>query len=396
MFENIIAQEETLAILGREWRGKDLPRALLFYGDPYTGKLSTALELARILSCRRDAQWACDCSSCRRHRVLDHPFLLLTGARLLGEEIAAAADTLQRTRCEAARYLYIRAVRKLTRRFDPILWEGEEHNLNKHQSLFEELEELIDRIYPETQLPGEAELKTQVENINTLAKKIFDLLPKDNIPIDQIRNIGAWTHTTSGDSAKIVILENADRMSDGSKNALLKMLEEPPDDTYYILLTTKKGAIIPTIASRVRHYRFVPRTPQAAKRVLKKIFRLNEQAPYEDLRSYFLAWRGVPVEALRAEAERFIERLLRNEEWEVKEKNDFLKKRGNHDLFFPFLDELTMSMERRLSLLPTDLLSRWNGLIRDSLMRREAYNQAPDVLLESLYYSMKRHAEKAK
>ncbi len=396
MFENIIAQDETVALLSRDWREGDLPRAVLFYGEPYTGKLSTALELARIVTCRREAAWGCDCSSCRKHRVLGHPYLLLTGARLLGEEIAAAADTLLRTRREAARYLYIRAVRKLTRRFDPILWEGEEQNLKKIQSLFEELEELIDGLYPNTPLPDEAKLKKELEKINSLTEKIFDVLPKDNIPIDQIRNIGSWTHTTSNDSPKVVILENADRMSDGSKNALLKMLEEPPEETYFLLLTTKKGAIIPTITSRVRHYRFIPRTPDASKSVLKKIFRIDDEAPYDDLRSYFLAWRGVPVEALRAEADRFIERLLQNEEWDVKEKNDFLKKRGKHDLFLPFLEELTMVLERRLSLLPTELISQWNGLIRDGVMRRGAYNQAPDVLLESLYYSMKRPLEKTR
>jgi len=42
--------------------------------------------------------------------------------------------------------------------------------------------------------------------------------------------------------------------------------------------------------------------------------------------------------------------------------------------------------ERKISF---QLLEKWNGEIRDALLRFEQYNQAPDLLLEGLLYSMK-------
>lgn len=389
MFENIIAQEKTVDRISGEWREGNLPRAILFHGEHYSGKLSTALELARVLTCKERGAWSCSCSSCRKHRVLDHPYTIVTGARFLLEEISAAADTLLRTRRDGARYLFIRSVRKLTRRLDPLLWEGEEQKLKKAQSSREELEDALESIYPDVELPPEEKLKPLLEQIEGLTKKIFDVLPKDNIPINQIRSIGMWTHTTSADSAKVVIMENADRMSDGSKNALLKMLEEPPENTYFILLTAKRGAIIPTILSRLRQYRFVPRSRESAEQVMRKIFRMEDALPYEDLRAFFLAWRGVPVKALQQEAHDFIERIVTGEEWDVKEKAEFLKQRGTAGLFTPFLEELSFELQRRLGgRISSETLGKWNELIRETVRRWESYNMAPDVLLEALYYSM--------
>ena len=45
-------------------------------------------------------------------------------------------------------------------------------------------------------------------------------------------------------------------MLDASKNALLKILEEPPKNLTFILLTTNRNALLPTILSRLRPYYF--------------------------------------------------------------------------------------------------------------------------------------------
>lgn len=142
--------------------------------------------------------------------------------------------------------------------------------------------------------------------------------------------------------------------------------------------------------------------------VMEKIFRTGEEVPYNDLRAFFLAWRGVPVQSLRQEAWNFVERIRRGEEWELKEKAEFLKNRGTHELFAPFLEELSFELQRRLALLSThrdnrgasdtagesspligrETLKQWNELLRKSVRRWESYNLAPEVQLETLYYSM--------
>lgn len=64
-------------------------------------------------------------------------------------------------------------------------------------------------------------------------------------------------YVTSAVSAqKVAIVYEADRMNVESANAFLKTLEEPPPHTTLLLLTTRPYALLPTIRSRVLHFRF--------------------------------------------------------------------------------------------------------------------------------------------
>jgi DNA polymerase-3 subunit delta' len=60
------------------------------------------------------------------------------------------------------------------------------------------------------------------------------------------------THAYEG-RAKVVLIEEAEKMNPQAQNALLKTLEEPPDDTIFLLLTSTTSALLPTIISRCRH-----------------------------------------------------------------------------------------------------------------------------------------------
>src|SRR5512145_2536113 len=128
MFENILAQDETIGRLRADVERDRLPPALLFEGPPASGKTSAALELARALSCGgpERAAWNCPCPSCARHRVLAHPDLLLLGARGFPEELPAALEMLERAPGKSAAFFFVRAARKLARRFDAMLYSGEE------------------------------------------------------------------------------------------------------------------------------------------------------------------------------------------------------------------------------------------------------------------------------
>ena len=394
MFENIIGHQRIVSQLTQEVEHKMLPGGLLFYGDPYSGKLSTALELARVLTCKQTGKWSCSCSSCRQHRVLDHPYLLMLGSRYFNEEIAAAADTLQHSRSEGARFLFIRAVRKLTRRFDPMLWEGNESKLKKIQDSVTKLEEELENFYPEVELPEESKLEKSLKKISSYCMELEKVVPRDTIPIDQVRAVNLWVHTSSSDQSKVVILENADKMGDASRNALLKTLEEPPGGTYFILLSARKGRILPTILSRVRHYYFPQRSSDLAAQVLQKIFRISSPE-YPDLRSFFLAWRGVPLEKLRAQSEHFFSYVWGDSEWEPEKLDEFLRDSQLKLYFIPFLKELSDTLGEYMadsqSTLPVSygVLESWNRKIKTTLINFERYNQAPDLLLEGLLYSMK-------
>jgi DNA polymerase-3 subunit gamma/tau len=62
-------------------------------------------------------------------------------------------------------------------------------------------------------------------------------------------------------------------MLDEARNSLLKILEEPPETACVILTSSREEALLPTILSRLRPYRFNPRTEGEEAEVLRRVFR---------------------------------------------------------------------------------------------------------------------------
>ncbi len=395
MFENLIGQEQISMRLRREVEGESLPASLLFYGPPYSGKLTMALELARGLTCLAgDARWNCPCRSCETQRLLIHPYTLLLGGRYFAHEIAACGDVLTRTRKPPAQYLYARAVRKLTRRFDPLLWEGTEPKYKGVASLVQETEELLVGLLPGEELPEESKLAKTLERIGELVRKIAPAAA-ETIPISQIRRTTAWGYTTTGASKKVIIIESADRMLESARNALLKVLEEPPPGLHYILTTTRRAALMPTILSRLRPYHFPERDEARSREVLAKIFREEPEAGrgYRSLRDYFLAWDDTDIDHVRGLARRFLASVTSPGAPEPLDA-ELAEAVSAESAFRPFLEELSALLEAGLreGMGEGGALSRltaWNRLIREAAAQNETYNQGPALLVESLYYGMK-------
>ena len=61
--------------------------------------------------------------------------------------------------------------------------------------------------------------------------------------------------------ARVLVLDEADRMTRSGANALLKTLEEPYPNTYLVLLTTVPDGLPQTILSRTQRVRFIPVRP---------------------------------------------------------------------------------------------------------------------------------------
>jgi DNA polymerase-3 subunit delta' len=55
---------------------------------------------------------------------------------------------------------------------------------------------------------------------------------------------------------KVILIDDADRMTDEAANSLLKTLEEPPEHVVFILVTASIENVLPTIVSRCRLVRF--------------------------------------------------------------------------------------------------------------------------------------------
>lgn len=81
-------------------------------------------------------------------------------------------------------------------------------------------------------------------------------IPENNVlSIENAREIVAFTKLkTSGDGKirRVILIEDATKLTIEAQNALLKTFEEPPADTVFILTIQNTSGILPTILSRVQ------------------------------------------------------------------------------------------------------------------------------------------------
>ena len=70
---------------------------------------------------------------------------------------------------------------------------------------------------------------------------------------------------------RVIVIEDADRMTERTSNVLLKALEEPPPRTVWILCAPSAADLIPTIRSRVRTVRLrVPSVAEVAELLVQR------------------------------------------------------------------------------------------------------------------------------
>jgi len=287
VFENIIEQSAVLQLRDDILSKRDAP-SMLFFGPSGSGKGSAALELARVLSCEEKAVWGCKCSSCERHRFLQNDDLLILGERAFSPEILACQHAFLRNPAKA-RILFFRALRKLQIRFSPVLLENDSKTAkavsSNLQSLDEGLNELL-LINTETveQAPLNKLCASLVKDALTLESEGIN-----GIPINHIRSASYWCRLAPNGRRKTLVIENAETMREEARNSLLKLLEEPPPSVSIVLTAQRREAIMQTILSRLRPYRFLKRSEKSEKEVIKSVFKENSELAYPNQKSSILS-----------------------------------------------------------------------------------------------------------
>ena len=393
MFENLVNQEAG-KLLAADIRHNRLPGAILFSGSEASGKLTAALETARILSCHENPQgkWLCECPSCLQHKSLICSNLMLMGPRDCSLEISAAAKTFTDAHfinakfIDAARYLFLRSVRKLTLRFNGILWEGDS-SLNKIGSLIEEVNENLEVLDFPRELPDITEVKKICEEISKLCNKLEEDFLYDSIPINQVRNMEAWAHIKTEEGRKTVIIENADRMQTSVRNALLKILEEPPEDVVFILLTSKRNAIMQTILSRVRTYNFADRTLDQQQEVIQRVFHNDDFNG--SINDYLLTYLPVTPSEIKGQARVFYNSVANRQICNIEEivkKCEKFNPRIELRLFLSNIAAFTKPLLN--SQAGTEAAAQTMQLLRNCSDNINLYNQSPASALEILMRDM--------
>lgn len=416
MFENLLFQEHAKEQLETMLKDNRIPPTMLFVGPEGSGKLTAALEFARILSCERDGLWNCDCPQCTRHRSLTHPDILLFGPREFPQEVEVAAEYFCSFPTNTSYFAFVRSIRKILRRFDAALWSGEEQRLSKAIPSIEGVEELLQEM---ALLVG----KGKKQSFNPLTERIVEIASMletdipDGIPVFMIRNMASWAALTPMSQRKTIIMQNADMANESARNAMLKILEEPPDTVRFILTSSKRASIIATILSRSRLISFNQRTKAESQQIIARLFKVTEDI--DSIPSYFQKKNPYSAEKASRDAALFLGALLaramaRNPDLSGKVASELAKNaesekisalsalktitEGTHsfgaknarfaDSFFVFIRatsrQLTAIIEDSSSSAALmSFMDRISSKLRELGVQYRALNRSPELLLEA-------------
>jgi hypothetical protein len=111
--------------------------------------------------------------------------------------------------------------------------------------------------------PIPSKIKDKKEKIYEYTKQylpenpLVEIEDRASILIEQIRDvIERLLHMPSIGTKRVVLVLEADTMTDAAANCFLKTLEEPPLDTVFILTTSRPNFLLPTIQSRCQNIPF--------------------------------------------------------------------------------------------------------------------------------------------
>jgi len=121
-------------------------------------------------------------------------------------------------------------------------------------------------------MPGCGQCRACSTTIEGTHAHLLRFIPQGlSIVVEEIRgNIGTASRRPSTGRCRVVIIEDADRLTERAANALLKLVEEPPPSTVFLLCAPSVDPedIAITLRSRCRHVALVTPTVEAIAEVL--------------------------------------------------------------------------------------------------------------------------------
>ena len=273
-FEHLRAIQPRMADeLERTSRDGMMPQSVLFSGVPGSGRLTAALEEAFSLTGENE-------------ELLSSERIAYFASRPFRPELRAASELFLRQRNDFSRRFFIRTVRRILLQYHSSIasLHKESAGVKSRLDIMEgektvfaaasAADELLLSIERSGEYDGSVIEKT-VEAISQLMTDSVLAVGKKTAgaTIDEIRAIQDWL--SEGTEEKAVIFENAEDYTEGAKNSLLKLLEEPPMHAHLILVSAHPGRLLETILSRVRKFTFPELTPEAVSAFIARCFMIH-------------------------------------------------------------------------------------------------------------------------
>ncbi len=310
-FENIIGQQRVRNFFKKALKSERLSHAYLFVGERGVGKEAIALELAKALFCEKSG--ACSpepCPNCTRVSKLSHPDL-----HFIFPAPGKVKDKAKEKINEAKRAQILKSVAA-----NPYLRA--------------------------------------------------ELWANPMISIEKIREIRRKSSYKSFEGlGRIVIIVDAERMSEEAANSVLKILEEPPEKMYLLMISSRPNLLLPTISSRCQLIKFEPLKAAEIEQVLIENHNIEQEKARLTSRVASGSYR------------RAIELLDENLQEMQNQSLEFFRKSVQSEFTqILYVDEVLKTCQRDLKKIK-DLLSLLLIWFRDALVFRETDQPNQELLI---------------
>ena len=386
MFESLLPyRQESAVLMSQQISSNVFPRALLLTGERYSAKVHLAMEAARVLSCKHGGANSCSCTSCTAFATYGMANVVYIGNRNHAGRIEAALTLLEELATERARIHLIRTVRLMLLQFHPALQEG------KASANFDAASAVNEVLFELEMAPLEA-LSESALQLRSALKPLYNHLKRSvALSIGQVRRLQEWTMQTSfSDEPRFLILEGIEESTEGARNSLLKLLEEPPKHSYIMVLSEYPSRLLPTILSRLQRHHVRPFDDTMKNLVLSDLFSADGNR-YSSIEEFMLEKAAVPCKEISASAERYVDSICNRTELAREELDLMCNELDEAVRLEYFLKQLQKSVQRRFSA-KTCTHAFAQQLIQISgefSQKAFIFNQNGKVLIESLYYRLR-------
>ncbi len=395
MFSNIIGQENIIKLLEIDINKNSLNNSIIFHGPKYSGRLTTALELTRILNCKKNKDENCDCSNCNRIRELNFEGIIFLSRRNFYYLLNEFANSYKKNNNIFFLNNIIKIIKLISLPLQDFLILNTFIETEKRE-LSINLEKLSDFILKDKINPNELDKILEiVKNINAVYKSL-------NIPIDIIRNMLNWTYISLPEINRVVIIDHVDYLEKSSQNILLKRIEEPSPNLFFILLAENMNNIAKTIISRCRCYYFRKTNEENTKKIINLNF--GEKHNYKSLEDFLLRDFEISKENIIPIIIKLIN-LAFSKDVPLSEVSLFLNSFKDKNYVKKMLFEINCIFEREILRRDTgfvkeseiEILTKIsyynlkviNNLIFDKYKKIDLFNLNPVLVLEGIFYPLK-------
>jgi len=368
-----------ISLIEAQIYGGNFPHSVMLAGEKYSGRLTVALEIARLLSCLNDKTRECRCRSCRSYDDYTMDNVIVLGSRDYKTRLNAALNSYAILKTDKSYKELLKTIRLLLLRFNANIETKEQNKLNASAALGELLLSVEENSEKNFKL-----IKSGLKQSEVLTNK------ESPLTINQIRDIQKWVNQTNfGNRNRFVILEELESCSEGAANSLLKLLEEPPKNTYIIVIGENPAKLLATLLSRLRLYRIPSFNEQQKNEILRDNY-FVDGSTYSSLEEFILERGNVATKELKNAATQFCNAIVNKTDLKREELEAISSLVDETVSLKYFLDELIISLGDlfKNGKISMSVAQRYSNFTKESVNKALVYNQNSRLLIDSLYYRL--------